>query len=144
MCGCETFGCRDGIVSDPFFPLNFFSRGYIGDRVLMAFRFNLLHHIGTVSSLREQESPPYPACFEFLGQPVNFEVRFLLVVCSKSASPVRHIVYIFCFCTSSFLFSSLVRRWRLSTHARVPTLTCGRVTGWHPMYDRPFAGYPLR
>lgn len=59
------------------------SRSYIGDRVLMAYRFNLLDHIGRVSSLRDQLSPPYPRCYEFLGQPVNFEVESF----SPSACP---------------------------------------------------------
>ena len=50
------------------------SRRYIGDRQLMAYRFNLLDHQGLVSSFKDRPAPPYPHCFEFLGVPVNFEV----------------------------------------------------------------------
>ena len=40
------------------------SSAYRGDRVNLAFRYNLLDHIGASSSLRSEISPEYPHCYE--------------------------------------------------------------------------------
>ena len=51
------------------------SKAYVGNRRLIAYRFNVLKHNGAVSTLRNTISPSYPKCFERLGEPVNFEVE---------------------------------------------------------------------
>jgi len=44
-------------------------------RAHMAFRYNILHHLGVVSTLREQKSKSFPKCYEELGEPTLFEVE---------------------------------------------------------------------
>mmetsp|Transcript_10072 Transcript_10072/g.20578 ORF Transcript_10072/g.20578 Transcript_10072/m.20578 type:complete len:462 (+) Transcript_10072:74-1459(+) len=41
----------------------------------MAFRYNILHHLGVVSTLRSAKSKTFPMCFEELGEPTLFEVE---------------------------------------------------------------------
>jgi hypothetical protein len=49
---------------------------YFGERrTIAAFKYNLFHHIGRVSSLRKNESPAYPECYEQLGPPTLFDVE---------------------------------------------------------------------
>ncbi|KNC55648.1 uncharacterized protein AMSG_01917 [Thecamonas trahens ATCC 50062] len=48
---------------------------YLGQRVNGAFRYNILHHLGRVSTLRSELSVPYPGCYEFLGEPILFKVE---------------------------------------------------------------------
>jgi len=45
------------------------------DRVNVGFKFNLLDHIGVVSTLRSQKSSSFPRCYEPLLQPTVFEVE---------------------------------------------------------------------
>lgn len=51
------------------------SNAYRGQRRNMAFRYNVLDHIGEVSTLRPELSPSYPHCFMALSSPVLFEVE---------------------------------------------------------------------
>ena len=51
------------------------ARDHVGDRVNGAFRWNILNHLGAVSTLRNSISVSYPRCYEFLGEPVLFEVE---------------------------------------------------------------------
>lgn len=58
------------------------SREYKGDRPHFAFKFNLLQHFGTVSSLRNQKQGRYAGCFELLDTGSLFEVEvFKPAVC---------------------------------------------------------------
>lgn len=102
----------------------------------MAFRFNLLAHIGRVSSLRERESPPYPQCFEFLGEPVNFEVMISLGTqhtnVRRSMSYHRESVAL-CGC-----------RWSHSVRSSAPIPICGRAIRCPPICARPSSGTPTR
>jgi hypothetical protein len=41
----------------------------------LAFRFNILHHLGVVSTLRSAKSKSFPKCFEELGEPTLFKVE---------------------------------------------------------------------
>ena len=60
------------------------SRHYLGERRNLAFRYNLLDHIGAVSSLRETASPTYPRCLDELKEPVLFRVEvFNALECPK-------------------------------------------------------------
>tara|TARA_B100001758_G_C17876893_1_gene336810 strand:- start:31 stop:462 length:432 start_codon:yes stop_codon:yes gene_type:complete len=60
MCVCVCCGVR--------------SKAYKGDRPHIAFRHNLLEHLGDISSLRSDKTPVYAACYEQLLDPVLFEV----------------------------------------------------------------------
>ena len=51
------------------------SRRYLGERRNLAFKYNLLDHIGAVSSLRDAASPAYPRCLDELKAPVLFRVE---------------------------------------------------------------------
>ena len=51
------------------------SRAYLSGRRNFAFRYNLLDHIGAVSSLRKEASPAYPRCYDELQEPVLFHVE---------------------------------------------------------------------
>ena len=52
------------------------AKEYFGkDRPVMAFRHNVLHHIGTQSTLREAKPWAFPGCFEELIAPQIFEVE---------------------------------------------------------------------
>ncbi|GMH55712.1 hypothetical protein TL16_g03942 [Triparma laevis f. inornata] len=44
-------------------------------RAHFAFRYNILHHLGIVSTLRNAKSKSFPKCFEELGEPTLFEVE---------------------------------------------------------------------
>ena len=44
-------------------------------RAHMAFRYNILNHLGVVSTLRSQRSKAFPMCYEELGEPTLFEVE---------------------------------------------------------------------
>ena len=60
------------------------SKRYLGARRNLAFRYNLLDHIGAVSSLRETASPTYPRCLDELKEPVLFRVEvFNALECPK-------------------------------------------------------------
>lgn len=50
------------------------SKQYKDGRPHIAFRYNLLHHSGTVSSLRETATASFPSCFEPLTYPTLFEI----------------------------------------------------------------------
>ena len=51
------------------------SRAHFDGRRNLAFKYNLLDHIGAVSSLRSEISPSYPHCFDALQEPVLFKVE---------------------------------------------------------------------
>jgi hypothetical protein len=51
------------------------SARYKGSRAHVAFRYNLFHHIGSVSSLRSEKQVSFPVCYESLGEPVLFKVE---------------------------------------------------------------------
>ena len=51
------------------------ARAYLGGRRNLAFRYNVLDHIGATSSLRSTTSPTYPRCYEALGEPTLFAVE---------------------------------------------------------------------
>ena len=40
-----------------------------------SFRYNILHHLGIVSTLRSEKSKSFPKCFEELGEPTLFKVE---------------------------------------------------------------------
>ena len=44
-------------------------------RAHLAFRYNILHHLGIVSTLRSAKSKAFPKCFEELGEPTLFLVE---------------------------------------------------------------------
>ena len=41
----------------------------------LAFRYNILHHLGVVSTLRAAKSKSFPKCYEELGEPTLFKVE---------------------------------------------------------------------
>jgi len=41
----------------------------------MAFRYNILHHLGVKSTLRAAKSKAFPMCYEELGEPTLFQVE---------------------------------------------------------------------
>ena len=51
------------------------SRAYKADRPHMIFRYNLLHHLGAVSSLRDERNGEYPVCWHELNTQIVFEVE---------------------------------------------------------------------
>ena len=51
------------------------SKAYRNGRQNLAFRYNVLEHVGAVSSLRGTASPEYPHCYDELKEPVNFAVE---------------------------------------------------------------------
>ncbi|KAL9644086.1 hypothetical protein ABK040_005552 [Willaertia magna] len=51
------------------------AKDYVGNRYLLAYRYNLLHHLGKVSTLRNEMHYDMPKCWEQLLYPVSFEVE---------------------------------------------------------------------
>lgn len=51
------------------------ARAYIGQRVNAVFRYNLLDHLGVVSSLRSAPQTTWPRCYEDLTYPTLFHVE---------------------------------------------------------------------
>jgi len=44
-------------------------------RAHLSFRYNILNHLGKVSTLRDARSKAFPICYEDLGEPILFEVE---------------------------------------------------------------------
>lgn len=44
-------------------------------RAHLSFRYNILHHLGKISTLRQAASKAFPICYEDLGEPILFEVE---------------------------------------------------------------------
>lgn len=65
----------DHIIVEWFGSESAESRAYFDGRHNLAFKYNLLDHIGAVSSLRSEISPSYPHCFDALQEPVLFKVE---------------------------------------------------------------------
>jgi hypothetical protein len=51
------------------------SLAYVKNRTHLTFKYNLLAHIGSVSSLRGGIMPSFAGCYDFLEAPVMFPVR---------------------------------------------------------------------
>lgn len=51
------------------------SKEYKKNRANIGFRYNIFHHLGTTSTLRQQHSPSYLTCYEELLEPTVFEVE---------------------------------------------------------------------
>lgn len=51
------------------------SAAYIGTRVHYTSKYNLFEHAGTVSTLRGGKMPKFAVCYDYLEEPVLFEVR---------------------------------------------------------------------
>ena len=51
------------------------SAAYKGARQHLAFKYNILDHIGAISTLRTHKAPDYPKCWQILGMPTNFQVE---------------------------------------------------------------------
>jgi hypothetical protein len=51
------------------------SARYRAARQHVSFRYNLFHHIGSISSLRSEKQVAFPECYEPLGEPVLFSVE---------------------------------------------------------------------
>ena len=51
------------------------SAAYKQGRPHMVYRYNLLHHLGSISSLREERNAEYPACWHEMNTEVVFEVE---------------------------------------------------------------------
>jgi len=61
----------DHLTSEWFLGDDPIARTYKGDRVHAAFKFNLFHHIGTISTLRARShNSQFPNCWERLKHPV--------------------------------------------------------------------------
>ena len=65
----------DNLVVELFAGETEESKKYKNNRPHVGFRYNLLHHIGTSSTLRSSISVSYPQCYEELLVPVVFEVE---------------------------------------------------------------------
>ena len=65
----------DHLVVEWFAGENEESAAYKQGRVHLGFRYNIFHHLGALSTLREAVSPTYPLCYEHLVPPVVFEVE---------------------------------------------------------------------
>ena len=44
-------------------------------RAHLSFRYNILNHLGKISTLRDAHSKAFPICYEDLGEPTLFEVE---------------------------------------------------------------------
>ena len=51
------------------------SGGYRGNRINVAYRYNIYDHIGIYSTLRSQKQTSFPRCYEMLGEPTLFQVE---------------------------------------------------------------------
>jgi hypothetical protein len=51
------------------------SLSYVQKRPIIGYRYNIFHHLGKVSTLRQQGHWSFPTCYNELVYPVTFEVE---------------------------------------------------------------------
>jgi hypothetical protein len=51
------------------------SLSYVQKRPIVGYRYNIFHHLGKVSTLRQQGHWSFPTCYNELVFPVTFEVE---------------------------------------------------------------------
>ncbi|GMH64123.1 hypothetical protein TrST_g1155 [Triparma strigata] len=65
----------DHLVVEWFAGETLQSKSVKNSRSHFSFRYNILHHLGIVSTLRSEKSKSFPKCFEELGEPTLFKVE---------------------------------------------------------------------